>query len=54
MDLLAFKYKYAESLCNLEADPLDRERPSTEKVEQELTKKKKRGPTVNIPVPDVR
>lgn len=43
MDLPAFKCKYAESLCNLEAEPLKSGRPSTDKVEQEIKKKKKRG-----------
>lgn len=41
MDLLAFRCKIAESLCNLEADPLKRGRPPTDKVEKEHAKKKK-------------
>lgn len=54
MDLLAFRCKITESLCNLEAYPLKRGRPSTNKVEKEHVQKKKRGSGVNIPVPDVR
>lgn len=50
MELLAFRCEIAESLCNLEAGPLKRGRPSTDKVEKEHAKKKKRAPTVNIPV----
>lgn len=54
MDLLAIRREITESLCNLEADPLKRGRPSTDKVEKVHVKKKKTGPTVNISVPDVR
>lgn len=41
-DLLACKCKIAESFCNLEPEPLNKGNPSTEKLEQELTKKKKK------------
>ncbi|XP_046684702.1 piggyBac transposable element-derived protein 4-like [Homalodisca vitripennis] len=54
MDLLAFRCEVAESLCNLGADPIKRGRPSTDRVENEFSKKKKKGPCVNIPIPDVR
>lgn len=54
MELLAFWCGVAESLYNLGADQIKIGRPSTDRLENEFLKKKKKGPCVNIPVPDVR
>lgn len=43
MKIESRRCKIAESLCKLEADPLKRGRPSTDKVEKAHTKRKREG-----------